>query len=122
MKPVNATAVEQSQALAAAEKTVDEVNAKWKAKYAGDEILSVRIPMSEWERRTGWDWALDEFQKYDLSEIQAAVIVKADETTATIYHVLIDKDHLKGDTVRMRLPEKKERALYQILLLSNWDG
>lgn len=103
-------------------KLVSEVKQAWAKAYPKDEILGVRIPMREWERDTRWRWAsvAEEFQKHDTSELQAAVIVKHNKSQARIFYVYLTKYHLKGDSIKLSLDDKKDVRVHQKLPLKNW--
>ena len=102
---------------------LDDIKQRWMDKYGKDEVLGLRIPMNAWERRTGWKFALDEFQKHDYSEMQVAIVVKRNSEQATVYYAYLKKDHLSGDRIKVTLDDKSgEDATYRQLLLENWDG
>ncbi len=81
---------------------------KWNAKHPDKEILAKGIAMRKWDRKTTMrEESLDPRKKYkvDFSSIQAWVITKTDERVATQYIVEISKDHMKGDELKVYVPE-----------------
>ena len=94
---------------------------KWKKGHPKAEVLGMRIPMRAWERHSSWRFALDRFKKEDISQLQVAILVKADADTAHVYYAHLEKDHLAGDTVKVLIDDKGEVALYRKVLIANID-
>lgn len=96
------------------------VEKEWKKSAVKGKVLAMRIPMAAWERSEGIRWAHDRYELHDFSELQVAISIEADATTAHTYYAHIEKDHLKGDKTRVRIDDKGEVPLYRRVLLSNW--
>ncbi|MCP3920924.1 MAG: hypothetical protein GY711_35800 [bacterium] len=99
---------------------LDAVTKAWNKNHAKAEVLGMRVPMRAWERRTGWKWALDQFQKHDFSELQVAITIKFDAEIAHTYYAYLKRDHMAGDKLTVKLDDRGEVPLYRQLLLSNW--
>ena len=96
------------------------VEAAWKKSPVKSEVLAMRVPMRAWERSEGIRWAHDRYELHDFSEIQVAISVKGDANTVHNYYAYLEKDHLKGDKIRVRIDDKGEVPLYRKVLIENW--
>ena len=99
---------------------IAHVEKAWKKSSVKGEVLAMRIPMQAWERSEGIRWAHDRYELHDFSQIQVAISVKASADRVHNYYALLEKDHLKGDKIRVRIDDKGEVPLYRQILMSNW--
>jgi hypothetical protein len=82
----------------------EQAKAAWLAEHPDDEIVLVTIPTGNWKRETKWTWWNDAFYFTDRSDLQAAVVFRAEgengEQELHWYPVDITKDHQTGDTLK----------------------
>jgi hypothetical protein len=78
-----------------------EIQDAWKKKYLDDEIIEIRFPNAQWEKKKGKEWnkAYSRWDKIDKSILKAAVIIKKDAKTAIIHPAFVNKDNLTGKVV-----------------------
>ncbi|MGE4158910.1 MAG: hypothetical protein AB7F75_07420 [Planctomycetota bacterium] len=102
------------------ETLLDMVRKDWAKAYPGDEILALRIPMMGWEQTNEWRWSDGTNSWYEIrySTLQVMVVVKTDDTIASLYPVNITKDHLNGDKLELDSSAKRIGLLRQDILRS----
>ncbi|MCB9991217.1 MAG: hypothetical protein H6867_07530 [Rhodospirillales bacterium] len=103
-------------------KILEMVDQAWKEKHPDDEVLGMRIQMEEWDRYQDkrWSDADEDWYPVDYSELQTWVIVKKDETTATMWPVNVTKDHLDGEKLGVDVTGVKDVDLMsRDILLEN---
>ena len=103
---------------------LDMVKTAWAAAHPDDEILGLRIQMEEWDpyQDKRWSDADEDWYNVNYSELQTWVIVKKDETTATMWPVNVTKDHLDGDKLGVDVTGVKDVDLMsRDILLENLD-
>jgi hypothetical protein len=79
------------------------VKKAWKAKYANETIIAVRLRTSEFERTTEWvhDSSRNALTKRDVSKLRATVIVKHGAKEAAMWSVIVMRDHMKNDALAL---------------------
>ena len=104
------------------EKVLKMVKDAWTSAHPQDEILGMRIQMDDWDRYQDKRWSDgdEDFYNVDYSELQTMVIVKKDDTKATMWPVNVTKDHMDNDKLAVDVTGVKETELMsQDILLEN---
>lgn len=93
----------------------------WAKQYPQDNILDIRIGMSNWERKKEKRWSngTNSWYMVDYSQIQAMVIVKKDEQTASLYPFNISKDHTDGNKISVDATGRDNPMMHRQIALSD---
>lgn len=93
----------------------------WQSKYPQDEIMAIRIGMSNWERKSEKRWSngTNSWYMVDYSQIQAMVIVKKDAQNAAIYPFNISKDHTDGNKISVDATGRDNPMMHRQIALSD---
>lgn len=86
------------------------VREEWTKAYSGDQILGILFPMSDWKRTDYKQWNMTQLAwgYHSYSELSARVVVKTNDTVATIYNVLLVKNHMDNDKVTFDVKQSKD--------------
>lgn len=99
------------------------IEAQWKEAGLPNEVLKTGINSTEWRRDTRWEWssASKAWQKYDKSKLQGFIIIKRDDTRASVHYVNFLRNHLANDSVTAYWfnDPKEELSVTYLMLLSN---
>jgi hypothetical protein len=87
----------------------------------GDEILTVLLPVRDWEREQKWVWNnRDAFEKYDRSTLQGRIVVK-DGEEAMLVPVNLYRYHLENDRLSVSPWRKEDIGVRQRMLIENMN-
>jgi hypothetical protein len=97
------------------------VRSTWQSKYPKDEIMAIRIGMSDWERKSEKRWSngTNSWYMVDYSQIQAMVIVKKDAQNAAIYPFNVSKDHTAGNKISIDATGRDNPMMTRQIALSD---
>lgn len=93
----------------------------WAKQYPQDQIIDVRIGMSNWERKSEKRWSngTNSWYMVDYSQIQAMVIVKKDEQFASLYPFNISKDHTDGNKISVDATGRDNPMMHRQIALKD---
>ncbi|CAN5499266.1 hypothetical protein BH11PSE11_BH11PSE11_13450 [soil metagenome] len=74
----------------------DQIVAKWKENYPGDQVLGVRFLKPDWERRKESNYNNGSWYHYDNSVLLAYVVIKKSGELATVYPAYVNKNNQSG--------------------------
>ncbi len=74
---------------------IEKIKTAWKQNYPAEEIVAVRFPNADWERKKEKNWVENGkyYQNVDVSVLTAKVIVKKDADVGTIFGIYVQRDN-----------------------------
>lgn len=73
-----------------------QVTAKWKENYPGDQVLGIRFLKADWERKKESTYNNGTWYHYDNSVLLVYVVIKKSAELATAYPAYINKNNQSG--------------------------
>lgn len=99
---------------------IELARSSWKEAHPDAEIVSVKIPGSQWKRDTRWTWypSSRTFEKSDRSKLQAQLLVKSksDPKLLEVHVVDLFKDHLSNDALKAVRWDAKDVPVQNLIL------
>jgi hypothetical protein len=94
------------------------VRKAWQKAHPSDKILGIHFPNAKWktEKKKRWNDASSSWHYTDTSILLAKVVVKTDDTIATIFPAYINKDNLDDSTNVGVATKTKEYVINQMLI------
>ena len=97
-----------------------KVRAAWQQAWPTDEIVALRLPMEQFDRRERlvWDAGAKAWNREDKSKMCVIVIVKTDDRHATSFPAYITIDHISSSTT-IGVHTKGAGYASEVMLLAN---
>lgn len=83
------------------EKLRSAVAAAWKERYPQDQVLAIRLPEANWNRKVTEEWVGDTKKRYDISSMVVQVVVKKSDEVATIHGAYLQIDHHESEALKI---------------------
>lgn len=96
----------------------DQITAKWKENYPGDQVLGVRFLKADWERRKESNYNNGSWYHYDNSVLLTYVVIKKSSELATVYPAYVNKNNQSG-AITIGAQTKGGSYSHQDMLMKN---